>query len=43
MPAALFAAMRALFLEQVMDAASRDALHERLRRPLEAENPLPRT
>jgi TetR/AcrR family transcriptional regulator, regulator of biofilm formation and stress response len=41
--AALFAAMRALFLEQVMDAASRDALHERLRRPLEAENPLPRT
>lgn len=41
--AALFAAMRALFLEQVMDAATRDALHDRLRRPLEAENPLPRT
>ena len=32
--AALFAAMRALFLEQVMDADDRDALHERLRRPL---------
>jgi DNA-binding transcriptional regulator YbjK len=32
--AALFAAMRALFLEQVMDRAARDELHERLRRPL---------
>jgi TetR/AcrR family transcriptional regulator, regulator of biofilm formation and stress response len=32
--AALFAAMRALFLEQVMDPATRDALHARLRRPL---------
>ena len=32
--AALFAAMRALFLEQVMDAAGREALHEHLRRPL---------
>jgi DNA-binding transcriptional regulator YbjK len=32
--AALFAAMRALFLEQVMDADDRDALHDRLRRPL---------
>ena len=32
--AALVAAMRALFLEQVMDAEVRDALHERLRRPL---------
>jgi DNA-binding transcriptional regulator YbjK len=32
--AALVAAMRALFLEQVMDAEARDALHERLRRPL---------
>jgi DNA-binding transcriptional regulator YbjK len=32
--AALFAAMRALFLEQVMDAATRDQLHERLRQPL---------
>jgi DNA-binding transcriptional regulator YbjK len=32
--AALVAAMRALFLEQVMDAGARDALHERLRRPL---------
>ena len=41
--AALFAAMRALFLEQVMDAATREDLHDRLRRPLEAENPLPRT
>jgi TetR/AcrR family transcriptional regulator, regulator of biofilm formation and stress response len=41
--AALFAAMRALFLEQVMDAVTRDGLHGRLRRPLEAENPLPRT
>jgi TetR/AcrR family transcriptional regulator, regulator of biofilm formation and stress response len=34
--AALFGAMRALFLEQIMDAATRDELHERLRRPLEA-------
>jgi len=33
---ALFAAMRALFLEQVMDAGTREGLHERLRRPLEA-------
>jgi DNA-binding transcriptional regulator YbjK len=32
--AALFAAMRALFLEQVMDPATREALHEQLRRPL---------
>ncbi|HEV8627592.1 MAG TPA: TetR family transcriptional regulator [Acidimicrobiia bacterium] len=32
--AALFAAMRALFLEQVMDPAARDQLHERLRQPL---------
>jgi DNA-binding transcriptional regulator YbjK len=32
--AALFAAMRALFLEQVMDPDARDQLHERLRRPL---------
>ncbi|MEW6473584.1 MAG: TetR family transcriptional regulator [Actinomycetota bacterium] len=32
--AALFAAMRALFLEQVMDADSRDRLHDRLRQPL---------
>ena len=32
--AALFTAMRALFLEQVMDAATREELHERLRRPL---------
>jgi DNA-binding transcriptional regulator YbjK len=32
--AALFAAMRALFLEQVMDPAARDALYEQLRRPL---------
>ena len=32
--AALFAAMRALFLEQVMDAAARDELHARLRQPL---------
>jgi DNA-binding transcriptional regulator YbjK len=37
--AALFTAMRALFLEQVMDAATRDDLHDRLRRPLPAENP----
>jgi hypothetical protein len=26
--------MRALFLEQVMDPATREGLHERLRRPL---------
>jgi len=32
--AALVSAMRALFLEQVMDAEARDGLHERLRRPL---------
>jgi DNA-binding transcriptional regulator YbjK len=32
--AALFAAMRALFLEQVMDPAVREVLHERLRRPV---------
>jgi DNA-binding transcriptional regulator YbjK len=32
--AALVGAMRALFLEQVMDADVRDELHERLRRPL---------
>ncbi|HVW33835.1 MAG TPA: TetR family transcriptional regulator C-terminal domain-containing protein [Acidimicrobiia bacterium] len=32
--AALVAALRALFLEQVMDPADRDALHARLRRPL---------
>ncbi|MCA1843068.1 MAG: hypothetical protein LC792_07720, partial [Actinobacteria bacterium] len=32
--AALFAAMRALFLEQVMDPAAREALHERLRQPV---------
>jgi len=32
--AALFAAMRALFLEQVMDTAARDQLHEQLRQPL---------
>ena len=34
--AALFAAMRALFLEQVMETTARDALHEHLRRPLGA-------
>lgn len=34
--AALFGAMRALFLEQIMDAGTRDELHERLRRPVEA-------
>ena len=34
--AALFGAMRALFLEQIMDDATRDELHERLRRPVEA-------
>jgi DNA-binding transcriptional regulator YbjK len=33
--AALFAAMRALFLEQVMEAEVRNALHDRLRQPLE--------
>ena len=33
--AALFTAMRALFLEQVMDLEARDQLHDRLRRPLE--------
>jgi len=33
--AALFAAMRALFLEQVMDPETRDELHDRLRQPLE--------
>lgn len=33
--AALFAAMRALFLEQIMDGETRDGLHERLRRALE--------
>ena len=32
--AALVAAMRALFLDQVMDADARHHLHERLRRPL---------
>ena len=32
--AALVAAMRALFLDQVMDPAARDALHARLREPL---------
>ena len=32
--AALFAAMRALFLEQVMDPQARDQLHERMREPL---------
>ena len=32
--AALAAAMRALFLDQVMDPAERAGLHERLRRPL---------
>jgi DNA-binding transcriptional regulator YbjK len=32
--AALFAAMRALFLEQVMDPETRDQLHDRLRQPL---------
>jgi DNA-binding transcriptional regulator YbjK len=37
--AALTAAMRALFLGQVMDPADRDALHERLRRPLEPASP----
>lgn len=33
---ALFVAMRALFLEQVMDTEARDELHEQLRRPLES-------
>jgi DNA-binding transcriptional regulator YbjK len=32
--AALFVAMRALFLEQVMDPATRDQLHGQLRQPL---------
>ena len=32
--AALTGAMRALFLEQVMDADARDVLHDRLRQPL---------
>jgi DNA-binding transcriptional regulator YbjK len=32
--AALFAAMRAMFLEQVMDSEARDDLYQRLRRPL---------
>jgi DNA-binding transcriptional regulator YbjK len=32
--AVLFVAMRALFLEQVMDSAARDELHDQLRRPL---------
>ena len=32
---ALFAAMRALFLEQVMDPESRDRLYDRMRQPLE--------
>ena len=32
--AALFSAMRALFLEQIMAPAARDELHEQLRRPL---------
>ena len=32
--AALMGAMRALFLEQVMDPNARDVLHDRLRRPL---------
>ena len=32
--AALVVAMRALFLEQVMEAEVRDGLHERMRRPL---------
>jgi DNA-binding transcriptional regulator YbjK len=32
--AALFVALRALFLEQVMEPATRDDLHERLRRPV---------
>ena len=35
--AALVAAMRALFLEQVMDADARDRLHTRLREPLARE------
>jgi hypothetical protein len=33
--AALFVAMRALFLEQVMDPEARDHLYDRLRQPLE--------
>jgi len=32
--AALFTAMRALFLDQVMDTVTREELHERLRRPI---------
>ena len=32
--ASLVGAMRALFLEQVMDSDVRDHLHERLRRPI---------
>jgi len=40
--ASLVAAMRALFLEQVMDPAARDVLHARLREPLAAERPAPR-
>ncbi len=38
--AALVAAMRALFLDQIMDADTRADLHERLRRPLDSK-PLP--
>jgi len=34
--AALFAAMRALFLDQVMDPEARDRLHDQLRQPLES-------
>jgi NAD-specific glutamate dehydrogenase len=34
--AALFVAMRALFLEQVMDPGARDQLYSRLRQPLES-------
>jgi DNA-binding transcriptional regulator YbjK len=37
--AALFAAMRALFLEQVMDAETRAILHARLQEPLAARVP----
>ena len=32
--AALFSAMRALFLDQILDDDSREALHDKLRRPL---------
>jgi len=35
--AALFAAMQALFLDQVIDADARAALHDKLRRPLRIE------